>query len=189
MFLSKLSGQKQDHPPKFLRPSPRRPKPVHPKRGLQLGGSFLFLHDAVDHMRMGFEPAGQTEGSQNRWITIPSQKQLTAIGMSIVTGGVLSKTSFPRSLASCPLLGSYSASWVRSLGTWLQFCEAVQKSRSRRSPIDLLQVSKPRERNVGTVRRGKTHQGGHSTRILNTASASFLLAGAPKSRSFDKISY
>jgi len=54
--------------------------------------------------------------------------------MSIVAGGVLSKTSFPRSLASCPLLGSYSASWVRSLGTWLQFCEAVQKSGSRRSP-------------------------------------------------------
>ena len=47
--------------------------------------------------------------------------------MSIVAGGVLSKTSFPRSPASCPLLGIYSASWVRSLGTWLQFCEAVQK--------------------------------------------------------------
>ena len=53
--------------------------------------------------------------------------------MSIVAGGVLSKTSFPRSLASCPLLGSYSASWVRSLGTWLQFCEAVQKSASGKS--------------------------------------------------------
>jgi FtsP/CotA-like multicopper oxidase with cupredoxin domain len=39
----------------------------------------LFLHDVVDHLRMGFEPAGQTDGSQNRWITIPSQKQLTAI--------------------------------------------------------------------------------------------------------------
>ena len=176
MFLSKLSGQKQDHPPKFLRPSPRRPKPVHPKRGLQLGGSFLFLHDAVDHMRMGFEPAGQTEGSQIDGSSSQAKNSLLRLYMSIVAGGDLSKTSFPRSLASCPLLGSYCASWVRSLGTWLQFCEAVQKSRSRRSPIDLLQVSKPRERNVGTVRRGKTHQGGHSTRILNTASATPLLA-------------
>ena len=79
MLLSKLSDQKQDHPPKFLSLSPRRPNPVHRKSGLQLGVSFLFLHDAVGYMRMGFEPAGQTEGLQNRWITIPSQKQLTAI--------------------------------------------------------------------------------------------------------------
>src|ERR1019366_2398623 len=67
----------------------------------------------------------------------PSQAKnsLLRLYMSIVAGGVLSKTSFPRSLASCPLLGSCSASWVRSLGTWLQFCEAVQKSASRRSPL------------------------------------------------------
>ena len=32
-------------------------------------------------------------------------------------------------------------------------------------------------------------QGGHSIRILNTASASFLLASATKSISLDKISY
>jgi hypothetical protein len=79
MLLSKLSDQKQDHPPKFLSLSPHRPNPAHRKSGLQLGVSFLFLHDAVGYMRMGFEPAGQTDGSQNRWITIPSQKQLTAI--------------------------------------------------------------------------------------------------------------
>jgi hypothetical protein len=79
MLLSKLSDQKQDHPPKFLSLSPHRPNPVHRKSGLQLGVSFLFLHDAVGYMRMGFEPAGQTEESQNRSITIPSQKQLTVI--------------------------------------------------------------------------------------------------------------
>src|SRR5208337_1037122 len=67
----------------------------------------------------------------------PSQAKnsLLRLYLSIVAGGVLSKTSFPRSLASCPLLGSYSASWVRSLGTWLQFCEAVQKSASRKSNL------------------------------------------------------
>jgi len=39
MLLSKLSDQKQDHPPKFLSLSPRRPNPVHPKSGLQLGSA------------------------------------------------------------------------------------------------------------------------------------------------------
>src|SRR5450759_3951851 len=102
MLLSKLSDQKQDHPPKFLSLSPRRPNPVHPKSGIQLGVSLLFLHDAVDHVRIGFEPAGQTEGSQNRWITIPSQKQPTAIVYLNCCGRSLSKTSFPRSLASSP---------------------------------------------------------------------------------------
>ena len=79
MLLSKLSDQKQDHPPKFLSLSPRRPNPVHPKEWPSVGVSLLFLHDAVDHVRIEFEPAGQTEGSQNRSITIPSQEQLTAI--------------------------------------------------------------------------------------------------------------
>src|SRR5258707_15622167 len=79
MLLSKLPVQKQDHPPKFLSLSPRRPNPVHPKSGLQLGSASCSRRDAVDHVRIGFEPAGQTEGSQDLWITIPSQKQLTAI--------------------------------------------------------------------------------------------------------------
>src|ERR1039458_381519 len=135
MLLSKLSDQKQDHPPKFLSLSPRRPNPVHPKSGLQLGVSFLFLHDAVDYMRMGFEPAGQRKDRKIDGSPSQARNSLLRLYMSIVAGGILSKTSFPRSLASCPLLGSYSASWVRSLGTWLQFCEAVQKSASRRSPL------------------------------------------------------
>lgn len=78
MLPSKLPVQKQDHPPKFLSLSPRRPNPVHPKSSPQLG-NLLFLHDAVDHVRIGCEPAGQTEGAQNRRITIPSHEQLTAI--------------------------------------------------------------------------------------------------------------
>jgi hypothetical protein len=32
-------------------------------------------------------------------------------------------------------LGSYSVSWAYSLGTGCQFCEAVQKSRSRTLPV------------------------------------------------------
>ncbi len=99
MLLSKLSDQKQDHPPKFLSLSPRRPNPVHRKSGLQLGVSFLFLHDAVGYMRMGFEP----DKRKDRKIDgSPSQAKnsLLRLYMSIVAGGVLSKTSFPRSLAS-----------------------------------------------------------------------------------------
>ena len=151
MLLSKLSDQKQDHPPKFLSLRPRRPNPVHPKSGLQLEVSFLFLHDAVDYMRMGFEPAGQTEGSQIDGSPSQAKNSLLRLYLSIVAGGVLSKTSFPRSLASCPLLGSYSASWVRSLGTWLQFCEAVQKSRSRKSNLT---ASKIRKHYHGCVHAG-----------------------------------
>jgi hypothetical protein len=97
MLLSKQPVQKQDHPPKFPSLSPRRPNPVHPK--------ILFLHDAVDHVRIGFEPAGQTEGSQNRWITIPSQNSLLRLYLSLVAGGILSKTSF--SLVTRQLTGSH----------------------------------------------------------------------------------
>jgi hypothetical protein len=133
MLLSILSDQKQDHPPKFLSLSPRRPNPVHPKSGLQLGVSFLFLHDAVDYMRMGFEPAGQTEGSQIDGSPSQAKNSLLRLYMSIVAGRVLSKTSFSRSLASCPLLGSYSASWV-SRASYRQSISCRQIASAARSP-------------------------------------------------------
>ena len=79
MLLSKLPDQKQDPSTEVPQPQSSSAESSPPQEWPSVGVSLLFLHDAVDHVRIGFEPAGQTEGSQNRWITIPSQKQLTAI--------------------------------------------------------------------------------------------------------------
>src|ERR1039458_1293149 len=78
MLLSKLPDQKQDPSTEVPQPQSSSAESSPPQEWPLVGVSLLFLHDAVDHVRIGFEPAGQTEGSQNRSI-IPSQKQLTAI--------------------------------------------------------------------------------------------------------------
>jgi len=49
--------------------------------------------------------------------------------------------------------------------------------------------SKPRERNAGTVRRGKSNTAATDEDTQSTASASFLLAAATQSISLDKMSH
>src|ERR1035441_2669566 len=68
MLLPKLSDQEQDHPPKFLSLSPRRPNPVHPKSGLYIGVRPSALTGMGSEMKAVFggarinrgEPLGRT---------------------------------------------------------------------------------------------------------------------------------
>jgi hypothetical protein len=107
MLLSKLPDQKQDPSTEVPQPQSSSAESSPPQEWPSVGVSLLFLHDAVDHVRIGFEPAGQTEGSQNRIDHHPKPKtaycdcicQLLSVQrlpclLSAGAGGALSQTSF-----------------------------------------------------------------------------------------------
>jgi hypothetical protein len=63
MLLSELPDQKQDPSAEVPQRQPSSAESGPPQEWPSVGVRLLFLHDAVDHVRIGFGPAGQTEGS------------------------------------------------------------------------------------------------------------------------------
>src|SRR5260370_28761202 len=64
MLLSKLPVQKTGSSTEVPQPQSSSAESSPPQEWPSVGVSLLFLPDAVDDVRIGFEPAGQTEGSQ-----------------------------------------------------------------------------------------------------------------------------
>jgi hypothetical protein len=114
MLLSKLPDQKQDPSTEVPQPQSSSAESSPPQEWPLVGVSLLFLHDAVDHVRIGFEPAGQTEGSQNRIDHHPKPKTAYCDCIcQLLRAGFCRKLAFP---GHSPVNSDTTALSFRTLG-------------------------------------------------------------------------
>src|ERR1700682_17450 len=101
MLLSKLPDQKQDPSTEVPQPPSSSAESSPPQEWPSVGVSLLFLHAAVDHVRIGFEPAGQMEGPQKSMDHHPKPKTAYCDCIcQLLRAEFCRKLAFPRLLAN-----------------------------------------------------------------------------------------